>query len=113
MFLLHGESETHENSGIAENWITTSMTSQNPWELLRSGNVTHGLDLMREGYRHDPSASHIMQLGIVVAGILTFVNAGIICRWMFTGKKSSVIPVIGGISGTLGLLAIPFEGFAK
>jgi hypothetical protein len=50
---------------------------------------------------------------LTVAGVFTFVNAGIICRWMFTGKKSSVIPVIGGISGALGLFAIPFEGFAK
>ncbi|HEX7289265.1 MAG TPA: hypothetical protein VF532_23980 [Candidatus Angelobacter sp.] len=48
-----------------------------------------------------------------VSAILTFLNAGNVCHWMFTGKKSSLIPLIGGISGTLGLLAIPFAGFAK
>lgn len=40
------------------------MINQSPWQSLRSGNVKHGLDLMREGYRGDPSASHIMQLGV-------------------------------------------------
>lgn len=40
------------------------MAELNPWDLLRHGDAKEGIALIRESYPRDPSASHIMQLGV-------------------------------------------------
>ncbi|MGH9571773.1 MAG: hypothetical protein ACRD4F_19190, partial [Candidatus Angelobacter sp.] len=49
---------------------------------------------------------------LIVAGMITFVNAAIARRWLSTARRGSLVPVIGGILGSLGLLLIPLDGLS-
>ena len=40
------------------------MSKINPWTSLRQKDVEPGLGLIRRNYEHDPTPSHIMELGV-------------------------------------------------
>ena len=50
---------------------------------------------------------------VLLALVVIVVNARIAFRWLTGKKKGSLMPVIGGLSGTIGLLTIPRKGLAE